>query len=240
MRTLRVTSTSIVASGLFVLLASQSVNAWDGGRSNDRSPNTWNLARDIGVTGNQIGFQQGAAGVWYFMMSGSTVHNPQLYRFIREFNAPALPATDIHVPDGFSGWQEPVDIQPSVDFNFTDHVITLENFDVPPHSVYMHPGPHQFTIVAWQSPVDGAVKIRGSFTDIDPNCGNGVLVTIDKNARTLASGDIPNGAARSFNLWNVRVRVDDVLYFIVDPKEGDHICDSTKLDLEISRVDDHR
>ena len=79
------------------------------------------------------------------------------------------------------------------------------------------------------------VRIRGSFTDNDPNCGNGILWSIDRGGETLLTDDIANGAAQDFDLTNVRVRNNDVLYFIVDAKGSDYICDSTDLNLTISR-----
>jgi hypothetical protein len=192
----------------------------------------WNLAEDIRTTGNQIGFNQGAGGVWYFMTSAGVTHNPLIYRFIRHFNAPALAfGGGITIPEGFSCWQE-ADVLPDVCFNFTDHPVTLESFDVPPQTVDMHPTPDGFSIVAWKSPLTGIVGIRGSFTDLDPNCGNGVLWSIDKNARTLLSGDLYNGASQRFSP-RVRVDQDDVLYFIVDAKNSDFCGDSTSLDVTI-------
>jgi hypothetical protein len=110
--------------------------------------------------------------------------------------------------------------------------VTLESFDVPPQTVDMHPTPDGFSIVAWKSPLTGIVGIRGSFTDLDPNCGNGVLWSIDKNARTLLSGDLYNGASQRFSP-RVRVDQDDVLYFIVDAKNSDFCGDSTSLDVTI-------
>jgi hypothetical protein len=74
----------------------------------------WNLAEDIRTTGNQIGFNQGAGGVWYFMTSAGVTHNPLIYRFIRHFNAPALAfGGGITIPEGFSCWQE-ADVLPDV------------------------------------------------------------------------------------------------------------------------------
>ena len=191
----------------------------------------WNLAQDIGATGNQIGFNQGAGGVWFFMASSRVVHDPLLYRFIREFDAPAVAFTPgFKVPDGFSCWQE-TKVLPDVCFNFTEHPITLEAYDVPPRTVSMHPIAGRFTIVAWRSPLTGSVAIQGSFTDQNPNCGNGILWSIDKNDKTVLSDDLPNGTSQNFST-RVRVRQNDVLYFIVDAN-NDYSCDSTGLDVTI-------
>jgi hypothetical protein len=105
---------------------------------------------------------------------------------------------------------------PDVCFNFNDTPVTLENFDVPSHTVDMHPLPDRFSIVAWRSPLRGLVSVSGSFRDLDDNCANGVLWSIDRDFKTLASGDLPNRTGQRFSLAQVWVRKDDVLYFIVD------------------------
>ena len=152
-------------SPVFVsMLAMQPVDAWGGDShvEGDSHAEVWNLARDVDTTGNQIGFSQGAAGVWYFMASHSLAHNPQLYTFIRDYNAPSIqgdspPKPPIVIPDGFSCWQslESFGKTPAVCFNFTDSLLTIDTLSVPPHTLEVHPGTDRLVIVAWKSPVDG-------------------------------------------------------------------------------------
>ena len=107
----------------------------------------------------------------------------------------------------------------------------------PPRSVYVHPGFDSLAIIAWRSPFDGVVSVAGFFSDLDPNCDNGVLWSIDKGGATLGSGDLPNGGAPMPFRFRVRVKTDEVLYFIVDPKEGDYACDTTGFDVMVRRAD---
>jgi hypothetical protein len=102
----------------------------------------------------------------------------------------------------------------------------------------MHPTAERLAIVAWKSPMKGAVRVQGSFVDLDPNCGNGIRWSIDRAERTLQSDDLPNASAQSFSLPGVQVSEHDVLYFIVDAN-GDYACDSTALDLTISQAGRH-
>ena len=131
-------ATIVLLSAFSQSLSGQSDLSTPVSKSGSGDPHqTWNLARGVGSTGNQIGFDQGTEGVWYFLASHSTDHNPQLYRFIREFNAPGLAS----YPAGFSCWQEPnAEFLPAVCFNFTDHPVTLEGYDLPPRSFRLHPG----------------------------------------------------------------------------------------------------
>jgi hypothetical protein len=76
-------------------------------------------------------------------------------------------------------------------------------------------------------------------------CGDGVSWSIDRGAVTLTGGAIPNGGAQTFDtgsagaaaLVNIRVKKGDVLYVHVGPgPNGDHTCDNTGLDINISLV----
>ena len=99
----------------------------------------------------------------------------------------------------------------------------------------MHPGFDRLAIIGWRSPVNGVVSVRGSFSDLDSHCDNGVLWSIDKGSVTMQSGDLPNGGAPMPFYFRVRVKPDDVLNFIVDPKNGDYACDTTGIDVTIAR-----
>ncbi|WP_413934552.1 hypothetical protein [Nitrospira sp. BLG_1] len=192
----------------------------------------WELPGDVLGTLNQISFKQGADDVWYFMESHTIAHNPSTYRFIPEYDAPAIFLGGGFTPAGFSCWHSP-SILPDVCVNFNSTPVTLENFNVPPGSVYMHPGEDRFSIVAWKSPITGNVKIHGLFADIDANCGNGVTATIDKGSATLLTLVVENGTTQNFSLKHIHVHKGEVLYFIVDPR-GEFSCDSTRLEVTIT------
>jgi hypothetical protein len=203
---------------------------------------TWNLSRDLRANGNQISFNQGSNGVWYFMESTSLKHNPLLYKFIPNYMTPCYNPNDPRGEkpiDGISCWRDQSYLDqhlPAVTVNFTNQGQTQLNFVIPAHAVFMHPAWDRFAIVAWKSPLNAIVRVRGAFTDIDPNCDNGILWSIDKGPQRLAFGDIPNGGAQDFDLPTVSVTKGQILYFIVDPKHGDYACDSTMIDLTIAET----
>jgi hypothetical protein len=120
--------------------------------------------------------------------------------------------------------------------NFTGQTQYALDFGIPPHAVFLHPASDRFAIVAWKSPLNAIVEIKGGFTDLDPRCGNGVLWSIDKGGARLAFGDLPNGGTQSFQLSAVSVAKGQVPHFIVDPKAGEYHCDSTMLDLTIAET----
>jgi len=118
--------------------------------------------------------------------------------------------------------------------NFTYITQFTNDIGLPPRSVWMHPGMAGLGIVGWKSPITGSVNVAGYFRDLDPNCGNGIIWSVDKASSTLATGTIANGGpAQTFSLTGISVSAGQVLYFIVDPN-GDYHCDSTGVDVTIS------
>src|SRR5215472_4480793 len=72
------------------------------------SQNIWQLPNDVLGTGNQISFNQGANGVWYFMESSSLAHDPLTYRFLPNFTAPCSHGT-AGVQTGVECWNNASD-----------------------------------------------------------------------------------------------------------------------------------
>lgn len=200
---------------------------------------TWNLSKDVRATNNEISFNQGSSGVWYFMETASEAHIPFNYSLLPTYVAPCGGGIREVPIIGVTCWRDfilPQDV-PLVGVNFTNKTQVFNlTVTIPPHAVWMHPAPAKLAIVAWKSPVFADVSVTGSFTDIDPVCGNGILWFIEQGAKRLSSGAVPNGGAQSFSLPSVSVSPGQVLYFLVDANHGDFGCDSTMLDLTIVEV----
>jgi hypothetical protein len=199
----------------------------------------WNLSRDVRATNNEISFNQGSNGVWYLMESASEAHIPSTYSFLPVYVAPCAAGIVEPPITGLSCWRDiSVHSQelPLVGVNFTNQTQQDSTITIPPHAVWMHPAPAKLAIVAWKSPVFANVSVTGSFTDIDPVCGNGILWFIERGGQRLASGAVPNGGAQSFSLPSLGVSPGQVLYFLVDANRRDFGCDSTMLDLTIAEV----
>src|SRR5260370_39200039 len=101
----------------------------------------------------------------------------------------------------------------------------------------MHPGGGRLSVNGWKSPMTGVINVAGYFSDLDPNCGNGIIWSVDRGGQKLATGTIANGGPlQTFSLTGVSVFAGQVLYFVVDPNSGDYFCDSTGVDVTISQV----
>lgn len=108
-----------------------------------------------------------------------------------------------------------------------------------PHSVATHPSPTLASVIAWRSPVAGALSISGSVQDAHPECGNGVTWALElrrgQTRDVLASGATQGAALIEMGHHdNVRVRPGDVLAVVIGPRDGNHVCDLTAVDLVLS------
>jgi hypothetical protein len=200
----------------------------------------WTLSKNLLQTNNQISFNQGANGVWYFLQSKSFAHTPRAYQFLSAYYEPCVSDTASHWVDGMPCWQNPeVDARgyrlPLVGINATYSTQVVKNFPFPPRSVFMHPSSTGLAIIGWKSPITGLVNITGFFSDLDPTGATGVIWSVDRGSQTLASGTISNGGPpQTFGLTGVSVSVGQVLYFIVDP-DGDYSSDATGVDVTITK-----
>jgi hypothetical protein len=205
---------------------------------------TWKLSKSVLATSNQISFSQGADGVWYFLQSSSFKHLPDTYQFLSAyFESCVFPGgTPI---DGLACWINPVVAAdgnqiPLVGVNFTNvaqfpDLVHGDPFGIPARSVWMHPGEGGLGIIGWKSPITGVINVAGYFSDLDPNCGNGIIWSVDRGTHKLATGTIANGGPpQTFRLTGVSVFAGQVLYFVVEPNSGDYFCDSTGVDVRIS------
>ena len=125
--------------------------------------------------------------------------------------------------------------------------VAFENFDGTTHGVTsggirglarttMHPPANgQMSVIRWQAPVSGRIRIQGWFEDQDPrvevpnggigwfvdhNSGPSRISSDDDSGRPgqLATGSIPNGGGRqSYDVY-VSVSAGDFIYFGVDPQ----------------------
>jgi hypothetical protein len=200
--------------------------------------NTWKLPDDVLGTTNQISFNQGANEVWYFMESSSLAHDPTTYRFLPNFTAPCSYGT-LGTATGIECWEDASDAfhisnfdQPKVLLNASGQNQSFLTVNMPADTLAQSPGPFQLSIVAWQSPVNGNVKVVGTYTHLESQT-TGVIWSVDQESTTLKSGELFTGSA-SFNLPRVRVRRGDVLYFTLDP-DGNFNFDTTGLELTITR-----
>ena len=126
----------------------------------------------------------------------------------------------------------------SVTANSSDREVRVPGL-MRPHSVAVHPSPSRRVIVGWRGPVAGTFRVEGLVQHSHIECGNGVSWTLElrrgATRQTLASG-VSQGAkeVRFGPFPAVTVGPGDVVCLSVGPRDGNHSCDLTRVDLQVT------
>ena len=133
---------------------------------------TWDVTRDVlpdpfqGGIGYRHDDGQGNAGVWQVWDGTATP------RLLTEF------AKDAEGTKGLLGWHgaEPT---PFLYANTNAELTPFSTVKHPARSLSLHPGPRGAAVLAWESPIEGAVTVAGRVEDIDTSSGDGIAWTLD-------------------------------------------------------------
>lgn len=136
------------------------------------------------------------------------------------------------------GWGETS--TPSLIANRSADTYRFSTLTVPGRSVHVHPSPDRQAVVYWQSPFAGSIQFEGMVGDSDGNCGNGVhwrlthLSQTHAGGRLLQEGSLDNAARISFaSETEIEVQKGDLIKLAIDPKNREHVCDTTQINLHI-------
>lgn len=133
------------------------------------------------------------------------------------------------------GWGSPE--TPSVAANGSDQDVRVPG-NMPARRVAVHPSPTQSALVGWQAPIGGRFTISGSVTHAHPECGNGVVWSLEHRRgnvrRSLASGVSQGGKPVEVpRVEGMDLRKGDGVALLVGPRDGNHACDWTLVDLQL-------
>ncbi len=126
----------------------------------------------------------------------------------------------------------------SVLANSSDAMVRIPG-TMKPHSVATHPSPTLASVIAWRSPVTAALRLSGSVQHAHPECGNGVTWALElrrgHTREVLASGVSQGAAVIDIPAQeNIRVLTGDVIAMVIGPRDGNHSCDLTAVDLVLN------
>ena len=133
---------------------------------------TWNLTNDVlpdffeGGAGARHSDGFGNKGVWLLY---DLVPGPTLFTVF---------ARDADKTPGLQVWRGSAPV-PGAFINVRDEVIRFATVTLPARSLALHPGPGGPMAVAWQSPIDGAVIVKGRVAKADPG-GDGMAWTLER------------------------------------------------------------
>jgi Protein of unknown function (DUF1592)/Protein of unknown function (DUF1588)/Protein of unknown function (DUF1587)/Protein of unknown function (DUF1585)/Protein of unknown function (DUF1595)/Planctomycete cytochrome C len=141
-----------------------------------------------------------------------------------------------------SGWAAASkDRLPSIVSNGSDKDETIPGF-LRAHKVAMHPTPNEFVGVAWTSPIAGAVRVESAIKHTHTACGNGVVWWVERRhgneARKLGKGALGIGAKNASTFDGIVVEKGDVILAAIGPRDHNHFCDLTEVELTIVEAGD--
>jgi hypothetical protein len=138
--------------------------------------------------------------------------------------------------DFIQGWVG--DDAMSVVANSSDQHVRIPG-DMKPHSVAVHPSPTLAAGVGWRSPVAASLRVAGTVQHAHPECGNGVAWSLEvrrgSSRQRLAAGtaqgskEVPVGP-----IEKLAVRLGDLVSLVISPRDGNHSCDLTAVDLSLT------
>nr|MCU0709318.1 DUF1592 domain-containing protein [Pirellula sp.] len=117
-----------------------------------------------------------------------------------------------------------------------DHVRIPGN--MPGKSIGVHPSPSRGIGIAWKSPIRETVSVEGRLRHAHTECGNGVAWRLELQRgglrQVLVSGfsNGPNDVAIG-PISDVRIRTGNEIVLIIEPRDGNHSCDLTNIDLTV-------
>jgi hypothetical protein len=108
-----------------------------------------------------------------------------------------------------------------------------------PHGVAMHPSPSLRVAAGWKSPVSAVLTVGARVQHAHPECGNGVTYSLElrrgavrqRFAAGVAHGavEVPLGPVKI-----VAVEPGDLISLAIGPRDGNHACDLTAVDLTLA------
>ncbi len=111
-----------------------------------------------------------------------------------------------------------------------------------PHSVAVHPSPKRRVVVGWRSPIAGTVRVKGSVQHAHTECGNGVTWAVElrrgQTRQTLATGNSQGAKEIALGPFDpLGVKPGDIFAISVGPRDGNHSCDLTAINLHLEGGD---
>jgi hypothetical protein len=131
---------------------------------------------------------------------------------------------------------------PNLAANSSDQHVRIPG-NMKPHSVAIHPSPKLAAAVGWRSPVAGRFRVTAAIQHAHPECGNGVTWSLELR-RGSKRQRLANGLAQGSKveapapIGNLSLQPGDVISILVGPRDGNHSCDLTAVDLALTNLVD--
>jgi hypothetical protein len=130
---------------------------------------------------------------------------------------------------------------PSVVANSSSRPVRIPG-NLKPHGIALHPSPSLRVAAGWRSPAAALVRLEAKVQDAHLECGNGATWSLELRRgdmrQRLAAG-MTQGAEESAigPIENLAVEPGDFVSLLIGPRDGNHKCDLTAVDLWITGGD---
>jgi len=110
-----------------------------------------------------------------------------------------------------------------------------------PHGVAVHPSPQLNAAIGWRSPFAGRMRVEAQVTSAHPECGNGVTWSLElrrgNTRQRLATGRAQGSKEVKVGpIENLAVQPGDLVSLLIGPRDGNHACDLTDLELVLKSM----
>ncbi|MFO1436797.1 MAG: DUF1592 domain-containing protein [Verrucomicrobiaceae bacterium] len=107
------------------------------------------------------------------------------------------------------------------------------------HSIATHPSPTRASVIAWKAEKAATLRIQGDVADVHPECGNGVTWQLEvrrgHSSEVLAKGETKGAQVQTVGPFeNVRVEAGQVVALVIGPRDGNHVCDLTAVNVTLN------
>jgi hypothetical protein len=131
---------------------------------------------------------------------------------------------------------------PSIVANSSDQNVRIPGH-MKAHGVAVHPSPELNVATGWRSPIAAKVRIEGSIVHAHPECGNGVAWSLEHRRgairRKLGEGVAQGPATMKVGpIEALAVLPGDFVSLVIGPRDGNHSCDLTAIDLALTDTAD--
>ncbi|HMC26255.1 MAG TPA: DUF1592 domain-containing protein, partial [Verrucomicrobiae bacterium] len=144
--------------------------------------------------------------------------------------------------DFIKGWGS--DNTPLLVANSSDQHVRIPG-NMKPHSVAVHPSPKLQAAVGWRSPIAGTFRVEATVQHAHPECGNGVTWSLELRRgvtrQRLAAGTAQGAKeVKVPSIDQLAIKPGDLVSLLIGPRDGNHACDLTALDLVLTSTADRR
>jgi hypothetical protein len=138
-----------------------------------------------------------------------------------------------------AGWRKKGTDLPVLVTNASDKAEAIPG-RIPAKGVGVHPMPKEFVAVVWTCPAAGEVKVTAKITHAHPACGNGVAYWLEhrrgNRAAVFAEGGVDLGGEAVPAAKTLTVEKGDQVLLAIDAKDGNHVCDMTAIEFDITQT----